>query len=238
MRHGAKNVSPALLPPTFTFFELQVGKVYLQTPAAILPRRGPGEAGQHSSALDSCPRRHLVHVVTRMSKQGGTLRVVVFCDYTLDTITPSASSVARHRHITQPRRAGSDGLTAFPRRTLTLSFTKRRRDAVAELRVLLRFCSGAAGNKLRRPRINKRDVAAELSQKRRAHAVDVRHANALARRGHDGFSERPAFRSRAAHRRALVARARFAHAFRNRLLAATPDAREELRVNHAARAQL
>ena len=56
-------------------------------------------------------------------------------DYKLDTITPPASAVARHMHITQPRRAGSDGLTAFPRRTLTLSFTKRRRDAVAEPRV-------------------------------------------------------------------------------------------------------
>ena len=140
-------------------------------------------------------------------------------------------------HITQPGRARGDGLTAFPRRTLTLSFTKRRRDAVAELRVLLRFCSGAAGNKLRRPRINKRDVAAELSQKRRAHAVDVRHANALARRGHDGFSERPAFRSRTAHGRSLIARTTFAHAFRYRLLAATPDTAQQACVQFIAVAQ-
>ena len=163
--------------------------------------------------------------------------MLVRCDYTLDTITPPASSVARHRHITQSRRARGDGLTAFPRRTLTLSFTKRRRDAVAEPRVLLRFCSGAAGNKLRRPRINKRDVAAELSQKRRAHAVDVRHANALARRGHDGFSERPAFRSCSPHRRTLVARAAFANAFGHGLLAATANAAQQACVQFIAVAQ-
>ena len=89
--------------------------------------------------------------------------MVVFCDYTLDTIIPSASSVARHRHITQPRRAGSDGLTAFPRRTLTLSFTKRRRDAVAESRVLLRLRGGAAGDQLRDSFFHERSVAAALA---------------------------------------------------------------------------
>ena len=41
--------------PLFTFFTLQLGKVYLQTPAAILPRRGPGEAGQYSPTLDWLP---------------------------------------------------------------------------------------------------------------------------------------------------------------------------------------
>jgi hypothetical protein len=54
VRHGAKNVSPALLPP-FTFFTLQLGKVYLQMPAAILPRRGPGEAGHYSPTLEWLP---------------------------------------------------------------------------------------------------------------------------------------------------------------------------------------
>ena len=59
----APKMSALRCYPLFTFFTLQLGKVYLQTPAAILPRRGPGEAGQHSSALDSCPRRRMVHVV-------------------------------------------------------------------------------------------------------------------------------------------------------------------------------
>ena len=84
-------------------------------------------------------------------------------------------------HITQPRRASSDGLTAFPRRALRLSSSERRRDALAEPRILLRLRCGAAGDKLRRPRVDKRDVAAELPQKRRAHALDVRYADALAR---------------------------------------------------------
>ena len=125
-------------------------------------------------------------------------------DYKPDTITPSASSVARHMHITQSRRARGDGLTAFPRRTLTLSFTKRRRDAVAESRVLLRLRGGAAVSELRDSCFHERRVAAALAQKRRTHALDVGQADALARRGHHGFSQRPAFGSRAAHRRALV----------------------------------
>ena len=120
-------------------------------------------------------------------------------DYKLDTITPPASSVARHRHITQPCRARGDGLMAFPRRTLRLSFSKRRRDAVAEPRVLLRFRGGAAVSELRDSCFQERSVAA-LAQQRRTHAFDVRYAYALARRSHDGFSERPAFRPSAAHR--------------------------------------
>ena len=93
-------------------------------------------------------------------------------DYTLDTITPSASSVARHTHITQPCRARGDGLSAFPRRALRLGVAKPRGDALTEPRILLRLRGGAAGDKLLRPRVDKRDVAAELSQKRRAHAFD------------------------------------------------------------------
>ena len=41
--------------PPYTFFELQLGKVYLQTPAAILPRRGPGDSGRYSPTLDWLP---------------------------------------------------------------------------------------------------------------------------------------------------------------------------------------
>ena len=158
-------------------------------------------------------------------------------DYKLDTITPSASSVAGHRHITQPRRTRCDGLTALPRRTLSLSFTKGRRDAVAESRVLLRLRGGAAESELRDSCFHERRVAAALAQQHRAHAVDVRQANALARRGHHGFSERPAFRSRAAHRRALVARTIFADAFRHGLLAATAHAAQQACVQFIAVAQ-
>ena len=158
-------------------------------------------------------------------------------DYKLDTITPSASSVARQRHITQSRRARGDGLSAFPRRTLTLSCSKGRRDAVAEPRILLRLRSGAAVSELRDSCFHERRVAAALAQQRRPHALDVRYADAVSRRGHDGFSERPAFRSRAAHRRPLVARTTFAHAFRYRLLTATPDTAQQACVQIVAVAQ-
>ena len=158
-------------------------------------------------------------------------------DYKLDTITPPASSVARHTHITQSCRARGDCLSAFPRRTLRLSFSKRRRDAVAEPRVLLRFCSGAAVSEFRDSCLHERRVAAALAQQRRTHALDVRYADAVSRRGHDGFSERPAFRSRASHRHALVARTAFAHAFRYSLLAATPDTAQQACVQFIAVAQ-
>ena len=163
--------------------------------------------------------------------------MLVRCDYTLDTITPPASSVARHTHITQPRRTRGDGLSAFPRRALRLGVAERRRDAVAEPRILLRLRSGAAVSELRDSCLHERRVAAALAQQCRTHAVDVRYADAVSRRGHDGFSERPAFRSRAAHRRALVARAGFAHAFRYRLLAATPDTAQQACVQIIAVAQ-
>ena len=140
-------------------------------------------------------------------------------------------------HITQPCGARGDGLTAFPRRTLTLSFTKRRRDAVAEPRVLLRFCSGAAVSEFRDSCFQERSVAAALAQECRTHALDVRYADALARRGHDGFSERPAFRSCSPHRRTLVARAAFANAFGHGLLAATANAAQQACVQFIAVAQ-
>ena len=158
-------------------------------------------------------------------------------DYTIDTIIPSASSVARHMHITQPGRARGDGVATFPRRTLSLSFTKRRRDAVAEPRILLRLRGGAAVSELRDSCFHERSVAAALAQQCRTHALDVRYADAVSRRGHDGFSERPAFRSRASHRHALVARTAFAHAFRYSLLAATPDAAHQACVHFFAVAQ-
>ena len=158
-------------------------------------------------------------------------------DYKLDTIPPSASSVARHMHITQPCGARGDGLTAFPRRALRLSFAKRRRDAVAEPRILLRLRGGAAVSELRDSCFQERSVAAALAQECRTHALDVRYADAVSRRGHDGFSERPAFRSRASHRHALVARTAFAHAFRYRLLAATPDTAQQACVQFIAVAQ-
>ena len=140
-------------------------------------------------------------------------------------------------HITQPCRARGDGLTAFPRRALRLSFAKRRRDAVAEPRILLRFRGGAAESELRDSCFQERSVAAALAQECRTHALDVRYADAVSRRGHDGFSERPAFRSRASHRHALVARTAFAHAFRYRLLAATPDTAQQACVQFIAVAQ-
>ena len=140
-------------------------------------------------------------------------------------------------HITQPCGARGDGLTAFPRRTLTLSFTKRRRDAVAEPSVLLRLRGGAAVSELRDSCFQERSVAAALAQQRRTHALDVRYADALTRRGHHGFSQRPAFGSRSPHRRALVARTTFAHAFRYRLLAATPDTAQQACVQFIAVAQ-
>ena len=140
-------------------------------------------------------------------------------------------------HITQPPGARGDGLTAFSRRTLTLSFTKRRRDAVAEPRVLLRFRGGAAGDQLRDSCFHARSVAAALAKQCRTHAVDVRYADALARRGHDGFSERPAFRSCSPHRRTLVARAAFANAFGHGLLAATANAAQQACVQFIAVAQ-
>ena len=158
-------------------------------------------------------------------------------DYKLDTITPSASSVARHRHITQPRRACGDGLTAFPRRALTLSFTKRRRDAVAESRILLRLRGGAAVSELRDSCFHERSVAAALAQQCRTHALDVRYADAVSRRGHDGFSERPAFRSCSPHRRPLIAGTAFANAFGHGLLAATANAAQQACVDFFAVAQ-
>ena len=158
-------------------------------------------------------------------------------DYKLDTITPSASSVARHMHITQPCRTRGDGVATFPRRTLSLSFTKRRRDAVAEPRILLRLRGGAAESELRNSCFHERSVAAALAQQCRPHALNVRYADAVARRGHDGFSERPALCSRAAHRRPLIARTTFAHAFRYRLLAATPDTAQQACVQFIAVAQ-
>ena len=141
-------------------------------------------------------------------------------------------------HITQPGRARGDGPATLPRRTLRLGFSKRRRDALAEPRVLFCLRRGAALSEFRDSFFHERSVAAELSQKRRAHALDVVQTDALARRGHHGFSQRPAFRARAAHRRALVARAAFADAFGHGLLAATPDAREEFCMDLSARAQL
>jgi hypothetical protein len=152
-------------------------------------------------------------------------------DYTLDTITSSASSVARHTHITQPCRARGDGLTAFARRALRLGVAKPRGDALTEPRILFCLRGGAALSEFRDSCFHERSVAAELSQKRRAHAFDVRYAYALARRSHHDFSQRPAFRSRAAHRRPLIARAAFAHAFRNGLLAATAHAGEQAGVD-------
>ena len=140
-------------------------------------------------------------------------------------------------HITQPCGARGDGLTAFPRRTLTLSFTKRRRDTVAEPRVLLRLRGGASESELRDSCFQERSVAAALAQQRRTHALDVRYADALARRGHDGFSERPAFRSCSPHRRTLVARAAFANAFGHGLLAATANAAQQACVQFIAVAQ-
>ena len=157
--------------------------------------------------------------------------------YNYPILASAASSVARHMHITQPGRARGDGLTAFPRRTLTLSSTKRRRDAVAESRVLLRLRGGAAGDQLRDSCFHERRVAAALAQQCRTHAFDVRYANAVARRGHDGFSERPAFGSRSPHRRPLIARTAFANAFGHGLLAATPDAAQQARVDVIAVAQ-
>ena len=179
----------------------------------------------------------MVHVVTRMPRWLKLQSQWVDRDYTLDTITPSASPVARHRHITQPRGARGDSLTAFPSRALSLGFSKRRRDAVAEPRILLRLRSGAAVSELRDSCFHERRVAAALAQQCRPHALNVRYADALARRGHDGFSERPAFRSRASHRHALVARTAFAHAFRYSLLAATPDAAHQACVHFFAVAQ-
>ena len=158
-------------------------------------------------------------------------------DYKLDTITPSASSVARHMHITQPCRTRGDGVATFPRRTLTLSFSKRRRDAVAELRILLRFRCGAAESELRDSCFQERSVAAALAQQRRTHALDVRYADALARRGHHGFSQRPAFRSRSPHRCALIARTAFANAFGHGLLTATAHAAQQACVQFIAVAQ-
>ena len=163
--------------------------------------------------------------------------MVVRSDYKSDTITPSASSVARDMHITQPRGARGDGLMAFPRRALRLGCTKRRRDAVAESRVLFCFRSGAAVSELRDSCFHERRVAAALAQQCRTHALDVRYADAVSRRGHHGFSERPAFRSRTAHGRSLIARTTFAHAFRYRLLAATPDTAQQACVQFIAVAQ-
>ena len=140
-------------------------------------------------------------------------------------------------HITQPCGARGDGLTAFPRRTLTLSFTKRRRDALAEPRILLRLRSGAAVSEFRDSCFQERSVAAALAQECRTHALDVRYADALARRGHDGFSQRPAFRSCSPHRRTLVARAAFANAFGHGLLAATANAAQQACVQFIAVAQ-
>ena len=102
-------------------------------------------------------------------------------------------------HITQPGRARGNGPAAFPRRALSLSFTKRRRDAVAEPRVLLRLRGGAAVSELRDSCFHERSVAAALAQQCRPHALDVRYANAVSCRGHDGFSERPAFCSCSPH---------------------------------------
>ena len=140
-------------------------------------------------------------------------------------------------HITQPRGARGDGLMAFPRRALRLGCTKRRRDAVAESRVLFCFRSGAAVSELRDSCFHERRVAAALAQQCRTHALDVRYADAVSRRGHHGFSERPAFRSRTAHGRSLIARTTFAHAFRYRLLAATPDTAQQACVQFIAVAQ-
>ena len=163
--------------------------------------------------------------------------MLVRCDYTLDTITPPASSVARHTHITQSCRARGDGPATLPRRALRLGVAERRRDAVAEPRVFFCLRGGAAVSELRDSCFQERSVAAALAQQRRTHALDVRYADALARRGHHGFSERPAFGSRSPHRRALVARTTFAHAFRYRLLAATPDTAQQACVQFIAVAQ-
>ena len=66
-------------------------------------------------------------------------------------------------HITQPCRTRSDGPAAFARRTLTLSFSKRRRDAVAEPRIVLRFRCGTTGDQLRDSCFHERRVAAALA---------------------------------------------------------------------------
>jgi hypothetical protein len=130
-------------------------------------------------------------------------------------------------HITQPRGACGDSAATLPRRTLCLSFSKRRRDAVAEPRILLRFCSGTTSDQLCDSFFHERRVAAALAQQCRTHALDVWQAYAISRGGHDGFSQRSAFSSRSPHRRPLIARTAFAHAFRYRLLAATAHAGEE-----------
>ena len=153
--------------------------------------------------------------------------MVVRSDYKSDTITPSASSVARDMHITQPRGARGDCLMAFPRRALRLGCTKRRRDAVAESRVLFCFRSGAAVSELRDSCFQERSVAAALAQQCRTHAFDVRYADTISRGGHHGFSQRPACRPSATHRCTLVARTIFADAFRHGLLAATAHAGEQ-----------
>ena len=181
MRHGAKNVSPALLPPLHFFRAATWQSLPSNASRDLAPPR-PRRLWPLLPDARLAAKRRMVHVVTRMPRWLKLQPQWVDHDYTLDTITPSASSVARHTHITQPCRARGDGPATLPRRTLTLSFTKRRRDALPEPRILLCFRSGAAGDQLRDSCFHERSVAAELSQKRRAHAFDVRYAYARAPR--------------------------------------------------------
>ena len=57
MRHGAKNVSPALLPPTFTFFDCNLAKFTFKRQPRSCPAEapaGPASTLQRSTrALDA-----------------------------------------------------------------------------------------------------------------------------------------------------------------------------------------
>ena len=70
VRHGAKNVSPALLP-LHHFFRLQLGKfTFKRQPRSCLPRP---RRGRHSSTPRPVPRRRMAHVVVANVNKAGYL---------------------------------------------------------------------------------------------------------------------------------------------------------------------
>ena len=166
----APKMSALRCYPPYTFFELQLGKVYLQTPAAILPAEAPATLGHLLPDALLAAKRRMVRVVTRMPRW---LKLQPVVDVTTRyanaiRIHPSPDTHSHHTAVPRTRRRPP----AFPRRALRLGVAKRAAAMHSPSRASF-FASAAAqpatALRLVFPRAN---VAAELSQKRRAHALD------------------------------------------------------------------
>ena len=122
MRHGAKNVSPALLPPTFTFFECNLAKFTFKRQPRSCPAEAPARPAstlqRSTRALDAewymlsvrseseaDPDKYTSRTETHAANHIPPLSGLPRCENysTIDTIIPSLRRQTRSHHTVAPR---------------------------------------------------------------------------------------------------------------------------------------